>query len=62
LGTGRFGDADSSAPSGGVSPQSGCSLIAKRLGYRGVCFDLAEQSDQGVDVGGPEGSICVRQE
>jgi hypothetical protein len=26
-------------------------LIAKRLGYRGVRFDLAEQSDQGLDVG-----------
>ena len=25
-------------------------------------FDLAEQSDQGADVGGREGSICFRQE
>jgi hypothetical protein len=37
-------------------------LVAKRLGYRGVRFDLAEQSDQRVDVGGCEGSICFRQE
>jgi hypothetical protein len=37
-------------------------LIAKRLGYGGVRFDLAEQSDQRVDVGGPECSVCVGQE
>jgi hypothetical protein len=37
-------------------------LIAKRLRYGGVRFDLAEQSDQRVDVGGREGSICFRQE
>src|SRR5262245_43312866 len=61
LRTGHLGLADRRAPSGGVSPQNGCSLVAKRLGYRGVRFDLAEQTDQGVDVGGREGSICFRQ-
>jgi hypothetical protein len=37
-------------------------LVAERLRYGGVSFDLAEQSDQRVDVGGREGSICFRQE
>src|SRR6185503_4403012 len=62
LGTGRLGLEDGSAPSGSVFPQNGRSLIAERLGYGGVRFDLAEQSDQRVDVGGREGSICFRQE
>jgi hypothetical protein len=37
-------------------------LVAERIRYGGVRFDLAEQGDQGVDVGGCEGSVCVRQE
>jgi hypothetical protein len=36
-------------------------LIAKRLGYGGVRFDLAEQSDQRIDVGGRECSVCFGQ-
>jgi hypothetical protein len=33
-------------------------LIAKRLRYGSVRFDLPEQSDQGVDVDSRERSIC----
>jgi hypothetical protein len=62
LGTGRLGLANGRAPPGSVFAQNGCSLVAKRLGYGGVRFDLAEQSDQRVDVGGCEGSVCFRQE
>jgi hypothetical protein len=42
--------------------QGGCSLFAERLGHGGVRFDLAEQNDQRVEIGGREGSICFRQE
>jgi hypothetical protein len=56
--TGVLALADGSALSCNVSPQNGCSLIAKRLRYGSVRFDLPEQSDQGVDVDSRERSIC----
>jgi hypothetical protein len=37
-------------------------LIAKRLRYGGVRFDLAEQSHQRVDVCSRECSVCFGQE
>jgi hypothetical protein len=37
-------------------------LIAKHPRYGGVRFDLAEQSDQRVDVGGRECSVRIGQE